>query len=574
MTSHGISYSVSGCEERGVIVAFHGVTDNAASLSDLARHWNDEWKVYLVDTLGHGLSRQFDDADLEDPFPAMVAAARSIVIEAARHSVSRKIVLMGHSLGGAIAATIAREVSDLIQALVLEDPALLTAEQSKLYRDTAEDLVKRQELVTEHVGEAITELMKVYLAWPPSEYGAWAQGKTQVDRRFVATGVVGTCGREILADLTVPTLVVTGDREDVLFGKAGQAQLEALGNSRISSVLISDATHTVRRDQSEEFYRVVDEFLRRHGERPAQPDAYIADELADVIDATPLQDTEHYLQMRREGEQLLADVCPGEGISSWDVVVEGEEGQAVQLHCLSGGGEPSAVVCSIHGGGYVAGVARYDDARNSELVELFGGAIVASPDYRLAPEYPWPAGADDCALALAYLARTYPALPLYVYGDSAGAGLAQQAIELLANDNVQIDIERVILLEPCLEPGMVTGSFATYAHGPIWTLEASTAAWRHYLGDLRATPPYVPSRRVAALMPPTLIVVNPADPLRDEGIRLATDVADAGVPVELHMLAGTFHGALSVPGSHTWGRVKATIRAFLATPINDSHTGL
>ncbi|MCI7551481.1 MAG: alpha/beta fold hydrolase [Arcanobacterium sp.] len=577
MTSHGISYSVSGREERGVIVAFHGVTDNAASLSDLAHHWNGEWKVYLVDTLGHGLSRQFDDAELADPFPAMVAAARSIVIEAARHSLSRKIVLMGHSLGGAIAATIARDVPDLIQALVLEDPALLTDEQTRLYRDTAGDLVKRQELVTEHVGEAITELMKVYSAWPPSEYGAWAQGKTQVDRRFVATGVVGACGREILADLTVPTLLVTGDRDDVLFGKAGQAQLEALGNPHISSILISDATHTVRRDQSEEFYRVVGAFLRRYGERPAQPEAYIADELAGVIDATPVQDTEHYLQMRREGEELLADVQSGEGIRVQDVVVEGGQGQAVRLHCLRGEGEPRAVLCSIHGGGYVAGAARYDDARNGELVELFGGAIVASPDYRLAPEHPWPAGAQDCARALAYLARTYPDLPLYVYGDSAGAGLAQQAIELLANDSVQVHIERVILLEPCLEPGMATGSFATYARGPIWTREASTAAWRHYLGDLRATPPYVPSRRVAALMPPALVVVNPADPLRDEGIRLARDLADAGVPVELHMLAGTFHGALSVPESRTWERVKATIRSFLATPIdssNSSRTGL
>ncbi len=570
MTSHGMSYSVSGREERGVIVAFHGVTDNAASLSDLARHWNGEWKVYLVDTLGHGLSRQFDDAELADPFPAMVAAARSIVIEAARHSVSRKVVLMGHSLGGAIAATIARDVPDLIQALVLEDPALLTDEQSKLYRDTAGHLVKRQELVTEHVGEAITELMKVYSAWPPSEYGAWAQGKTQVDRRFVATGVVGACGRKILADLTVPTLLVTGDRDDVLFGKAGQAQLEALGNSHISSILISDATHTVRRDQSEEFYRVVGAFLRRYGGRPAQPGAYIADELAGVIDTTPVQDTEHYLQMRREGEQLLADVRPGEGIRAQDVVVEG--GQTVR--CLSGEGEPRAVVCSIHGGGYVAGAARYDDARNSELVELFGGAIVASPDYRLAPEHPWPAGAADCARALTYLARTYPDLPLYVYGDSAGAGLVQQAIELLANDGEQIRIERVILLEPCLEPGMATGSFDTYARGPIWTREASTAAWCHYLGDPRTTPPYVPSRRAAALMPPALVVVNPADPLRDEGIRLAKDLADAGVPVELHMFAGTFHGALSVPESRTWERVKATIRSFLATPINNSHTGM
>lgn len=126
MASHGISYSVSGCEVKGVIVALHGVTDNTASLSDLARQWKDEWKVYLVDTLGHGLSRSFDDTELADPLRAIAAAVRSVVIEAARQSVSRKVVLMGHSLGGAVACAIANDVPEVIQALVLEDPALLT----------------------------------------------------------------------------------------------------------------------------------------------------------------------------------------------------------------------------------------------------------------------------------------------------------------------------------------------------------------------------------------------------------------------------------------------------------------
>lgn len=570
MANHGVSYSVSGREVKGVIVALHGVTDNAASLSDLAQQWKDEWEVYLVDTLGHGLSRHFEDGELADPFAAIVAEIRTVVIEAARQSMCRKVVLMGHSLGGAVASAIARDVPQIIQALVLEDPALLTDEQWDLYRDCADGLVNRQELVTEHVGEAITELMKTYTAWPASEYGAWAQGKTQVDRRFLATGIVGMRGRDVLTELTVPTLLVTGDQDDVLFGKDGQSALDGLANPRISSVLISDASHTVRRDQPEEFYRVVGEFLSRYGQHAPLPAPYIASELRPVIDATPEQNAEDYLATRRRGEELLADVCPAEGVDV-DEVVLGEDSEDTNgtfvLRCLKREGEPRAVVLSIHGGGYISGAAKYDDARNSELIEVFGGAIVASPDYRLAPEWPWPAAITDCVRSLRYLARTYPGRPLYIYGDSAGAGLAQQTLALLASDGEFIDVERVVLLEPCLEPGMVTGSFQTYRDGPIWTRDSSTAAWRHYMGNPLGVPPYVPSRAVAAAMPPTLVVVNPADPLRDEGIRFAQDLADAGVAVEMHMFPGTFHGALSNPGTYTWERVKDDIRSFLATPI-------
>ncbi|WP_341742360.1 alpha/beta hydrolase [Trueperella pyogenes] len=577
MVNHGIAYSVSGREVKGVIVALHGVTDNAASLSDLAQQWKNDWKVYLVHTLGHGLSRQFDDVELSDPFAAIVAEIRSVVIEAARQSVSRKVVLTGHSLGGAVACVIARDVPEIIQALVLEDPALLTDEQWDLYCDSADGLVKRQELVAEHVGEAITELMKVYKRWPASEYGAWAQGKTQVDRRFVATGVVGVRGREVLAELTVPTLLVTGDQDDVLFGKDGQSEIEKLDNSLISSILISEASHTVRRDQPEEFYRVVGEFLSRYGQCTPLPTPYIASELRPVIDATPEQDAEDYLAMRRRGEELLAGARPAAGVDIEEVVLGEESEEANEtfvLRCLKREGEPRSVVLSIHGGGYVAGAARYDDVRNSELIELFGGAVVASPDYRLAPEWPWPAAATDCVRSLRYLARAYPDRPLYIYGDSAGAGLAQQALALLASSGELIDVDRVILLEPCLEPGMVTGSFQTYRDGPIWTQDASIAAWRHYMGSPTGVPPYVPSRAVAVAMPPTLVVVNPADPLRDEGIRFVQDLADAGVAVEMHMFSGTFHGALAIPGTHTWERVKDDICSFLATPITISRSNL
>ncbi|VEH80248.1 putative 6-hexanolide hydrolase [Corynebacterium kutscheri] len=576
MNRYDISYSLSGREEKGTIVALHGITDNGASLSDIAAQWKNEWKVVLLDTLGHGLSRSFTKEELTNPFDAIVHAMSQTIVEIARTTTSRKVVLIGHSLGGAVAAHIARAYPELIEALILEDPALLTVELQQLYYDDAATLVNRQELVTAHVGEAIAELMKVYRHWPASEYGAWAQGKTQVDRNFIATGVVGSLGRSILNELSTPTLLITGDGADVLFGADGLTEVENLANPFLSSSLIPQATHTVRRDQPEAFYDLVESFLHQHCKGHRRAPLYIAEELREIVEKTPEQITDNIPAMRERAEKLLGHVKPEPGIELKIVTLENnsaKEPRNFELRCLkTQGSEPEAIVLSIHGGGYVAGAARYDDERNSTLVHTFGNALVASPDYGLAPENPWPTGAYDCVQALVYLHSHYPDKPLYIYGDSAGAGLARQTIEILHQEGIELCIERLILLEPCLEPQMTTSSFTTYSQGPIWTREASQAAWRHYIGSTPERLPYIPSREVMSCMPPTMIVVNPIDPLRDEGIRLAQDIADAGVPVALHMFPGTFHGALSVKGTATWERVRREIKEFINTSFPATFT--
>lgn len=571
MMPSSIAYSVSGNDVKGTMIALHGVTDNAASLADIAAHWGASYRVVLVDTLGHGLSRPFTVAELNDPFAAMIEAVAPVVIEAARTSSTKRVVILGHSLGGAIATHLTDLYPEIVSCCILEDPALLTQSQWELYRAGAAELVTRQELVSEHVGDAIGELMRAYPRWPVSEYGAWAQGKTQVDRDFVSTGVVGNLGREVLARLRVPTLIVTGDGEDVLFGQDGVAQLPKQQNPLLSSALISGASHCVRRDQSAAFYRIVDLFLANHLALDSTPAAYIDPELQPIITATPKQDLSDVERMRREGDRLLGDstLAPSVSVKS----LHHPRGNGTELRILQFGKRSTyhRVLISLHGGGYVAGAARYDDERNAILGEALECQTVIAPEYSLAPEHPWPAAINDCRNAILFAKEEFPGAPLVLFGDSAGAGLAQQVLRVLHQEGLGDSIEKAVLLEPCLEGQMTTASFATYSDGPIWTRAASTDAWRMYRGTSRRAYPYTPSISAGIAMPPTLIVVNPVDPLRDEGVNFATLLADCGVPVELHMLPGTFHGSLGAGSTQVWEQLLSIIQLFVSKDFRGGH---
>lgn len=258
--------------------------------------------------------------------------------------------------------------------------------------------------------------------------------------------------------------------------------------------------------------------------------------------------------------------------------IPGGDGQPMELRCFTphttaesaaaeGRAGYSAVLLTFHGGGYVAGRARFDDVHNAELAEYLG-AQVLSADYRLAPEFSVDRAAADCHSALLYALERGRELgrEVYVFGDSAGAGLAYYSVAELMAESAECPVAGMILFEPCLDPRCESESMQTHAAGPVWTAQANREAW-----DLAAPSPalraklteILDSPAVAEKMPRSLIVVNPIDPLRDEGLRLALRLADCGVPVEAHMYAGTFHGSLRVPGSQTWAELRELLGRFL-----------
>lgn len=224
--------------------------------------------------------------------------------------------------------------------------------------------------------------------------------------------------------------------------------------------------------------------------------------------------------------------------------------------------QPTFLIYAIHGGGYTAGRARYDDQRNAEMALEFN-AVVVSPDYRLAPEHPFPTPPEDCLSGLTWAIQQFPDLPIFLYGDSAGSGLVE-TVAAWHLDNDGRALAGLICLEPALDPLAGTRSMTTYANGPMWSHEKALRSWECYLGGQHHSElPRLIDRVESENFPPILVFVNPVDPLRDEGIEWALALADVGAKIELHLMQGTYHSALSISGTRTWRRVQNTIHDFI-----------
>lgn len=216
----------------------------------------------------------------------------------------------------------------------------------------------------------------------------------------------------------------------------------------------------------------------------------------------------------------------------------------------------------IHGGGYVMGHPDYDDNLCQTFAEE-AGCVVFSPDYRLAPEHPFPAGLEDCYSALVWLHESagrygIDAARVAIGGASAGGGLTA-ALALLARDRGGPSICFQMPLYPMIDDRNVSPSSHEIHHPAVWDREKNIAAWAMYLGDTEDVSPYAAPIRAENLagLPPTYTCVGQLDPFRDETIEYVARLAQAGVDVEFHLYPGAYHGFEHVvPGAEISVRAK------------------
>lgn len=214
----------------------------------------------------------------------------------------------------------------------------------------------------------------------------------------------------------------------------------------------------------------------------------------------------------------------------------------------------------LHGGGFCLGDIELEHGLAVELCHTLG-AVVASVDYRLAPEHPYPSGLEDCYAALVALAERDGVDPtrIAVHGQSAGGGLAA-ATALLARDRGGPALCFQALGIPELDDRLDTPSMRTFTGTPMWSRPQAELSWELYLGGREADGYAAPARAEdLAGLPPAYVVTCELDPLRDEGVGYAMRLLAAGVSVELHSFPGTVHGSQLVRDAAVVKRMDAEL---------------
>jgi acetyl esterase len=242
-----------------------------------------------------------------------------------------------------------------------------------------------------------------------------------------------------------------------------------------------------------------------------------------------------------------APVPDSPGMDVEDRTVPGEPGVPVRIYRPH---QAQGAIIWLHGGGWVVGDLDTEHPWATRLADG-SGAVVISVGYRLAPEHPFPAAFDDAYAVLTWTAEHAAELGIdpdriAVGGHSAGGGLAA-GVALRARDQQGPPIRFQLLNQPGLDDRMETWSARNFTDTPWWDRERLAAAWGHYLGDTPASPYAAPARAEdLSGLPPAYIATAEFCPNRDEDILYALRLLQAGVSVELHQWAGTFHGSQAI----------------------------
>ena len=209
-----------------------------------------------------------------------------------------------------------------------------------------------------------------------------------------------------------------------------------------------------------------------------------------------------------------------------------------------------------HGGGFVTGNINSYSKVCTRMANRTKH-IILSVDYRLAPEYPFPTGLEDCYAVVKEVVRStllfnHPIHKVTLIGDSAGANLAA-AVSLLARDRGEFQVDRQILLYPATYSDHSDASPypSVKENGSDYLL--TQKRMMDYI-DLYVTDkkdlrnPYVAPILAEDLenQPETLIITAEYDLLRDEGEAYGKKLRGAGNKVEIYRMPNAIHGFLAL----------------------------
>lgn len=216
---------------------------------------------------------------------------------------------------------------------------------------------------------------------------------------------------------------------------------------------------------------------------------------------------------------------------------------------LTPAGRGPAGLLYIHGGGMVVGSPQSEAVGAAQLARELK-VLVVSPDYRLAPEHPFPAALDDCMATLYWMRDNSDELGLdkdriSVTGSSAGGGLAAAVAQRAHDEGIALRAQALVY--PMIDDRTVLRDHNGRGRF-LWTPESNRFGWTAYLGRpprMSDAPEYAaPARREnLSGLAPAWVGVGGLDLFYDESVDYAERLRAAGVECELVAVPGMYHGA-------------------------------
>lgn len=246
----------------------------------------------------------------------------------------------------------------------------------------------------------------------------------------------------------------------------------------------------------------------------------------------------------------LAEQPLGELAVVRDLSIPGPAGSIpARLYDTRGNREPGPVMVFFHGGGFVIGDLEVYGPYCAEAARQLDMPVI-SIDYRLAPEHPFPAAAEDCEAATRWIASSpvelgFEVTGLVTSGDSAGGNLTIATTMALRDDPADVPVIAQHPIYPVVTDSDDWQSMRDFAEG--FLLTADSMAWFHAAyhadgADYRGAP----IKFAHEGMPPSLVTTASLDPLRDQGIAYFEALKAAGVRAQHLSAEGNIHGHITL----------------------------
>jgi len=263
------------------------------------------------------------------------------------------------------------------------------------------------------------------------------------------------------------------------------------------------------------------------------------------IDAKVLKD------MRGMSEKFAGARLPDVPVQGQQVPVGGGAPDVTVYVINARPGDRRPGILHTHGGGYIAGSAKWEVPRLQKLAQEMD-CIIVSVDYRLAPETTYTGSIEDNYAGLKWMYNRAAQIGLdttriALMGESAGGGHAAR-LAITARDRREVPIALQALVYPMLDDRTASSRAVPPFIGAIgWGPEANRYGWQAFLGQQPGTST-VPAAGVPARvsdlsnLPPAWIGVGSIDLFVSEDMEYARRLIDVGVPTELYVIPGAFHG--------------------------------